>query len=51
VGNLAGSNVRVGEVFSDAVRRHAAAVVVAHNHPSGDATGVCDEVGEEIQLA
>lgn len=35
-GNLAGSSVRVGEVFRDAVRRHAAALVVVHNHPSGD---------------
>lgn len=35
-GNLAGSPVRVGEVFRDAVRRHAAALVVVHNHPSGD---------------
>ena len=36
VGNLAGSLVRVGEVFRDAVRRNAAAVMVVHNHPSGD---------------
>ena len=35
-GNLAGSSVRVGEVYRSAVRRQAAAVVVAHNHPSGD---------------
>ncbi|MEO8251195.1 MAG: DNA repair protein RadC [Chloroflexota bacterium] len=35
-GNLAGSSVRVGEVFRDAVRRQAAALVVVHNHPSGD---------------
>lgn len=35
-GNLAGSSVRVGEVFRDAVRACAAALIVAHNHPSGD---------------
>jgi DNA repair protein RadC len=35
-GNLAGSSVRVGEVFREAVRRQSAAIVVAHNHPSGD---------------
>jgi DNA repair protein RadC len=35
-GNLAGSSVRVGEVFRDAVRRQAAGLVVVHNHPSGD---------------
>jgi DNA repair protein RadC len=36
VGNLAGSSVRVGEVFQDAVRNCAAGIVVVHNHPSGD---------------
>lgn len=35
-GNLAGSSVRVGEVYRDAVRACAAAVLVVHNHPSGD---------------
>jgi DNA repair protein RadC len=35
-GNLAGSSVRIGEVFRDAVRSCAAAIIVAHNHPSGD---------------
>ena len=35
-GNLAGSSVRVGEVYRDAVRTCAAAIIVAHNHPSGD---------------
>lgn len=36
VGNLAGSSVRIGELFREAVRCQAAALVVAHNHPSGD---------------
>ena len=44
-GNLAGSSVRVGEVFRDAVRRQAAAIVVVHNHPSGDPSRVCRGVG------
>jgi DNA repair protein RadC len=34
-GSLNQSQVRVGEVFRDAVRRNCAAVIVAHNHPSG----------------
>lgn len=51
VGNLAGSNVRVGEVFSDAVRRHAAAVVVAHNHPSGDTTPSAEDLRITGELA
>ena len=35
-GNLAGSSIRIGEVFREAVRRQSAALVVVHNHPSGD---------------
>jgi DNA repair protein RadC len=53
VGNLAGSSVRVGEVYRDAVRRVAAGVVVVHNHPSGDPTPSADDlrVTEEIAQA
>ena len=36
VGSLNTSLVRIAEVFEDAVQRKAAAVIVAHNHPSGD---------------
>jgi DNA repair protein RadC len=32
------AHVRVAEVFKDAVRANAVAIVVAHNHPSGDPT-------------
>jgi DNA repair protein RadC len=28
--------VRVGEVFREAIRQNSAAIIVAHNHPSGD---------------
>jgi DNA repair protein RadC len=35
-GSLNMSMVRVGEVFKAAVRRNAAAIIVIHNHPSGD---------------
>jgi DNA repair protein RadC len=35
-GNVSSALVRVGELFRDAVRRHAAGVIVVHNHPSGD---------------
>ena len=35
-GSLNSAQIRVGEVFRDALRRNAAAVIVAHNHPSGD---------------
>ena len=36
VGTLTGSLVHPREVFRTAVRDGAAAIVVAHNHPSGD---------------
>jgi len=37
-GSLNASMVRVGEVFTPAVRRNAASILVVHNHPSGDPT-------------
>ena len=36
VGNVAGTSVRIGELFTEAVRRNASGIVLAHNHPSGD---------------
>jgi hypothetical protein len=33
--NLNTSLIRVGEVFRDAIKANAAAIIVAHNHPSG----------------
>jgi DNA repair protein RadC len=35
-GSLNTSLIRIGEVFRDAVRDNAAAMIVVHNHPSGD---------------
>lgn len=35
-GNVSAALVRIAELFRDAVRAHAAGVVVVHNHPSGD---------------
>lgn len=51
VGSLAGSPVRVGEVFRDAVRRHGAAIVVAHNHPSGDPSPSAEDLRITGELA
>jgi len=45
-GSLNASLIRVGEVFRDAVRANAAAVIIAHNHPSGDP----DPSPEDIQV-
>ena len=36
IGSLNATHIRVGEVFREAIRRNAAAIIVAHNHPSGD---------------
>jgi DNA repair protein RadC len=43
-GSVNSSQVRVGEVFKGAVRRGAAAIIVVHNHPSGDPTPSPDDV-------
>ncbi len=43
-GTVNSSQVRVGEVFKEAIRRNAAAVIVCHNHPSGDPTPSPDDV-------
>lgn len=37
-GSLNAAQIRVAEVFTPAVRRNAAALIVIHNHPSGDPT-------------
>lgn len=43
-GNVSTSIVRPGEVFKEAIRENAAAIIVAHNHPSGDPTPSADDV-------
>ena len=43
-GNVAGTSVRIGELFTEALRRNAAAIVLAHNHPSGDPTPSADDL-------
>jgi DNA repair protein RadC len=35
-GSLSTAVVRVGEIFREAVRQNAAAIIVLHSHPSGD---------------
>jgi len=35
-GNVSSAVVRVAELFRDAVRCHAAGLILVHNHPSGD---------------
>ncbi len=43
-GSVNSSQVRVAEVFKPAVRRGAPAIIVIHNHPSGDPTPSPDDV-------
>jgi DNA repair protein RadC len=38
VGSVNTAVLRVGEVFRDAVRKNSTAMIVVHNHPSGDPT-------------
>jgi DNA repair protein RadC len=44
VGNVAGTPVRIAELFTEAVRRNASGILVAHNHPSGDPSPSADDV-------
>ncbi len=43
-GSVSSSQIRIGEVFKEAVRKNASALVVIHNHPSGDPTPSPDDV-------
>ena len=43
-GSLNSSQVRVGELFRAAIRRNAAAIIVVHNHPSGDPAPSPDDI-------
>lgn len=43
-GSVNSSQVRVGEIFKEAVRKNASGVIVIHNHPSGDPTPSPDDV-------
>ena len=38
IGSLNAARLRLGDMFREAVRNNAAAIIVAHNHPSGDPT-------------
>jgi DNA repair protein RadC len=49
-GNLTLTQIRVGEVFREAIRRNCARILVAHNHPSGDPTPSPDDIALTRQL-
>ncbi len=50
VGTLNSSRIRVAEVFREAVKRGCAAIIVVHNHPSGDPTPSPEDVEVTRQL-
>lgn len=50
IGSLNTSVVRVGELFRAAIRANAAAVIVIHNHPSGDPSPSPEDVNVTRQL-
>ena len=43
-GSLNSAQVRVGELFKPAIQRMSAAIILVHNHPSGDPTPSPDDV-------
>ncbi len=43
-GSVNSAQVRVGELFKEAIRINASSLIVAHNHPSGDPTPSPDDV-------
>jgi DNA repair protein RadC len=43
-GSVNSSQVRVGELFKEAIRTNSSALIVIHNHPSGDPTPSPDDV-------
>ena len=49
-GSLNTSVVRVGELFREAIRRNAAAVIIVHNHPSGDPTPSDSDISMTAQI-
>jgi DNA repair protein RadC len=50
IGSINSSAVRIGEVFKAALRYNAAALIVVHNHPSGDPTPSPEDVAVTRQL-
>lgn len=51
IGTLSSAPVHPREIFKMAVRKNAAALILAHNHPSGDPTPTAEDVGVTRRLA
>lgn len=50
IGSLSMTSVRVGEVFRRPITRNCAGIILAHNHPSGDATPSQEDVSFTCDL-
>jgi DNA repair protein RadC len=50
IGSLNTSVVRIGELFRSAIKENAAAIIVAHNHPSGDPSPSSEDVHVTRQM-
>lgn len=50
VGTINSSQVRVAEIFREAIRQNAVSIIVAHNHPSGDPTPSSEDVAVTTEL-
>ncbi|TMB60660.1 MAG: hypothetical protein E6J49_11745 [Chloroflexi bacterium] len=44
MGSVSGTPVRIAELFAEAIKRQAPAILMAHNHPSGDPTPSADDI-------
>jgi DNA repair protein RadC len=49
-GSLNASFVRAAEIFREPIRRNCRAILVAHNHPSGDPTPSAEDVSVTRRL-
>ena len=50
IGSLNANHVRIGELFREAIRANCAAIIIAHNHPSGDPTPSPEDVQVTRQI-
>lgn len=50
VGTINSSQVRVAEIYREAIRQNAVSIIVAHNHPSGDPTPSSEDVAVTGEL-
>jgi DNA repair protein RadC len=50
-GSINSAQVRIGELFREPIRQNCAAVIIVHNHPSGDPTPSPDDVQLTRQVA